>query len=595
MKHSGLTLLRIIAFLFLFYAPTPNAQATTVVMPSDTEMIVNSRLIVTARVISVTSAWDDQRSMVWTYVELLVDRKLKGELPDRTIVLKQMGGAVGDSGVYVFGQSRFAAGEHVLLYLNSAKDGSLHVAHVFAGKFSVMSDARSGGEFVERRYDADEIALLERSTSNDVTDRAPFDDYIRQIRQTLKRESNRVAEIDAARTDPLVFVPAEYARVRKQSSGFTPEYVLSSGGVRWMEADSGQYISYYVNSSSAPVAGGGATEIARAMNAWPNQSGANIHLRVAGQTGSCGIVPDNVNTISFGDCANQLDPPIGCTGVVALTGVSYIRESKVIGGVTFNRLLDADTVFNKGIDCFLGNSANLAEVACHELGHSIGLGHSADLNAIMWASAHGRGRDAVLGADDIAGVLAIYPASSGGGPGPPPITPVSIATAGLNDGAVGQYYLAMLNATGGVSPYRWSVVGGTLPAGLNFSATGAIDGFPTNAGSYSFAVQVYDSSNKADAKWLYLTVRPSNVVNPPGVPTISSVKAKGDKKLWISGQNISAAAYINLNGNLIQATSFEQDGAVGTLFVKRKLNLGPAGTNLLVIIDSGYQSTPFYF
>ncbi|HEY3138020.1 MAG TPA: hypothetical protein VGL29_18495, partial [Blastocatellia bacterium] len=83
MKHSGLTLLRMIAFLFLFlfYAPTPNAQATTVVMPSDTEMIVNSRLIVTARVISVTSAWDDQRSMVWTYVELLVDRKLKGELP----------------------------------------------------------------------------------------------------------------------------------------------------------------------------------------------------------------------------------------------------------------------------------------------------------------------------------------------------------------------------------------------------------------------------------------------------------------------------------------------------------------------------------
>src|SRR6266571_140211 len=338
MKRSGFTLIRIIGFLFLFYALAPHARATTVVMPSDTEMIVNSRLIVTARVISVTSAWDDQRSMVWTYVELLVDRTLKGELPDRTIVLKQMGGAVGDSGVYVFGQSRFTPREHVLLYLNSARDGSLHVAHVFAGKFSVVSDARSSGEFIERRYDTDEIALLERSTSNDVTDRAPFDDYIRQIRQTLKRESTRVAEIDAARTDPLVFVPAEYARVRRQSSGFTPEYVLSSGGVRWMEADSGQYISYYVNSSSAPVAGGGATEIARAMNAWPNQSGANIHLRVAGQTGSCGIVADNVNTISFGDCANQLDPPIGCTGVVALTAISYIRESKVIGGVTFNRL-----------------------------------------------------------------------------------------------------------------------------------------------------------------------------------------------------------------------------------------------------------------
>ncbi|HJZ69411.1 MAG TPA: matrixin family metalloprotease [Blastocatellia bacterium] len=594
MKRSCFTLLRIIAFLFLFYALTPNARATTVVMPSDTELIVNSRLILTGRVVSVTSTWDDQHSMVWTYVEVLVERTLKGELPDGTIVLKQMGGAVGESGVYVFGQSRFAPGERVLLYLNSAKDGSLHVAHIFAGKFSVVGDTRSG-EFVVRRYDTDEVALLERSASGDVTDRAPFDDYVRQIRQILKRESSRVAEIDAARTDPMVVVPAEYARVQKHASGFTPEFVLFSGGVRWMEADSGQAINYYVNSSGAPVAGGGAAEITRAMSAWPNQSGANIHLQVAGQTGSCGIVADNVNTISFGDCANQLDPPIGCGGIVALTGISYIRDTKVIAGTTFNRLVDADTVFNKGIDCFLGNSSNLAEVACHELGHSIGLAHSTDPNAIMWATAHGRGRDAVLGSDDIAGALAIYPASSGGRPGPTPITPVGIATAGLSDGAVGQYYLATLTATGGVSPYRWSLVGGTMPAGLNFASNGTIDGFPTNAGSYSFAVQVYDSSNKTDAKLLSLTVRPSNVVNPPGVPRIASVKTKGDKKLWVSGQNISSNAYINLNGVLFQASSFEQDGAVGTLFVKRKLNLGPTGTNLIIIIDGGYQSAPFYF
>ena len=134
-----------------------------------------------------------------------------------------------------------------------------------------------------------------------------------------------------------------------------------------------------------------------------------------------------------------------------------------------------------------------------------------------------------------------------------------------------------------------------MPLGLNLSANGTVDGFPSNAGSYSFAVQVYDSSNKGDAKWLSITVRAGNVVNPPAVPTISSVRAKGDKKLWVSGQHISSNAYINLNGLLFQATSFEQDGPVGTLFVKRKLNLGPTGANLIVIIDSGYQSTPFYF
>jgi hypothetical protein len=68
------------------------------------------------------------------------------------------------------------------------------------------------------------------------------------------------------------------------------------------------------------------------------------------------------------------------------------------------------------MNCFLGNPNNLSEVACHELGHAIGLDHSADSAAIMWASARGN-RGAVLGEDDKAGVLAIYPSTGGGGGG----------------------------------------------------------------------------------------------------------------------------------------------------------------------------------
>src|ERR1041384_3681317 len=190
--------------------------------------------------------------------------------------------------------------------------------------------------------------------------------------------------------EPLIAVPTEYSRKKQGASGFTLEYTFMGSGVRWMEADSGQSVSYYVNPNSSPVSGGAAAEIARAMDAWPNQSGASIHLQTAGQTANCGIVIDNVNTISFGDCLGQLDPPIGnCSGVVALTAINYSNESSVVGGIRFNRLVEADTVFNRGMNCFLANSANLAEVTCHELGHSIGLGHSGDTAAIMWPSAHG--------------------------------------------------------------------------------------------------------------------------------------------------------------------------------------------------------------
>jgi len=180
-----------------------------------------------------------------------------------------------------------------------------------------------------------------------------------------------------------------------------------------MEPDSGKAVTFQVNPNKSPVGGGGAAELDRAMSAWTIQSGANIRIMSSGQTSSCGSKRDGVNVISFGDCKNQLDPATGCSGVVAQATISWTSETKVVGGTTFKRILESDIVFNKGMDCFLANSANLAEVACHELGHAIGLGHSSNNSAIMRSIAHGNGRDAILHDDDVAGVFAIYPSSGG--------------------------------------------------------------------------------------------------------------------------------------------------------------------------------------
>jgi hypothetical protein len=570
--------------------PTP---ATTVVMLSDTDLIVDSRVIVTGRVASVISAWDDQGSMAWTYVEVATDRVLKGEA-ESTIVLKQMGGTVGESGVFVSGQARFAVGERVLLYLSTSADGTLRSAHTFMGKFSIVTD-RAGREYVERSVDAREVEFLAQSTGNDVTNRAPLDSYVEKIQETLNRERSRIADIDSARSgQPLVAVPTEYARKKRESRGYAPEFVLFGGGVRWMEADAGQAISFNLNPNSSPVAGGGSAEITRAMNAWAVQSGAAIRLRVAGQTASCGIAMDGANTISFGDCLNQLDQPVGCAGVVALTSFSWTREFKVIGGTTFSRLLETDTIFNNGMECFLGTSANLAEVACHELGHCIGLDHSSDPSAIMWPQAHGRGRDATLGADDKAGALAIYPASTVGGPGPG-TGPVSITSLSLTDGIQNRYYNTTLQASGGTPPYRWGFAGGELPSGLNLASNGTIDGTPNSTGSFTFAVQVFDSGSpaKVDARWLSMTIR--DAATSTGVPVINRVKLKGSKKLRVYGVNFHSNSLLLINGLVFEPDSFELDGSSETLFLKARLNVGAEGTNIVIVINSDNRSAPFFF
>ena len=73
-------------------------------------------------------------------------------------------------------------------------------------------------------------------------------------------------------------------------------------------------------------------------------------------------------------------------------------------------------------------------------------------------------------------------------------SPLTISLTPLPQGVVGSAYTGTLAATGGTSPYTWSITTGQLPAGLSLAAsTGIISGTPTASGSYSFGVTVVDS------------------------------------------------------------------------------------------------------
>lgn len=77
-------------------------------------------------------------------------------------------------------------------------------------------------------------------------------------------------------------------------------------------------------------------------------------------------------------------------------------------------------------------------------------------------------------------------------------TPLAISTSSLPGGQVGSPYSTVVSATGGTTPYSWSVISGSLPAGLTLSAaTGQITGTPSQTGSSSIIIQVRDSSASA--------------------------------------------------------------------------------------------------
>lgn len=80
-------------------------------------------------------------------------------------------------------------------------------------------------------------------------------------------------------------------------------------------------------------------------------------------------------------------------------------------------------------------------------------------------------------------------------PAPTPTSAVAITATGVLSGAVSSPFSSTLAATGGTSPYTWSVTSGTLPAGIALSSAGALSGTPTAVGDTTVTVQVKDSSS----------------------------------------------------------------------------------------------------
>ena len=88
-------------------------------------------------------------------------------------------------------------------------------------------------------------------------------------------------------------------------------------------------------------------------------------------------------------------------------------------------------------------------------------------------------------------------------------SPPTISTASLPAGTVNTAYSQTLAATGGTTPYSWSLSAGTLPAGLTLSSAGVIGGTPTAAATSTFTVRVTDGAAATATKQFSVTINPA--------------------------------------------------------------------------------------
>jgi len=96
-------------------------------------------------------------------------------------------------------------------------------------------------------------------------------------------------------------------------------------------------------------------------------------------------------------------------------------------------------------------------------------------------------------------------------------TPSPVITSNpLSSGTAGMAYTQALSASGGIPPYTWSIVSGSLPSGLSMDSSGFISGTVNDAATALFTLQVADSNGMSSTTDSSLTMNPAST----GVPAL---------------------------------------------------------------------------
>lgn len=179
----------------------------------------------------------------------------------------------------------------------------------------------------------------------------------------------------------------------------------------------------------------------------------------------------------------------------------------------------------------------------------------------------------------------------------------SISATSLPHGNAGTPYSQAVGEIGGTAPFAWSVIYGTLPAGLNFAPdSGVIGGTPTQAGTWYFQVQLVDAAGAvAQQPFLDIQVDSNSVagnpvpfLNQPLVPDAVSPGASAFT-LTATGTGFVSASKIEFNGAPLTTTFVNQGKLTASVPAANVAKAATASITVVSPAPGGGISNAVYF
>jgi hypothetical protein len=342
-----------------------------------------------------------------------------------------------------------------------------------------------------------------------------------------------------------------YAGALTSGGAASPQFVTASTG--WPKnADGKVILSYVFGTLTGNVASSQVTqEILRALNAWTQYAPVQFVP---------GTDPNASQTVfikfASGDHGDGL--PFDGPAILAHTFYPAPPNGESIAG---------DMHFNTDENWHAGANTDIFSVAVHETGHALGLAHVDDPAAVMYPYYR---LGAKIGADDIAGIQAIYGGTSAASSAPVvPVATLSLSiTSPISNTTTANASTALAGSTANASGtvhVTWQTDHGASGAATGTAAWSAAS-VPLVTGENTITVTATDTSHQAVQTVAITRNAPASSAPNPTPPTISIV-SPGTTVVTTSASTIAISGTASGSASITKVTwqsALSSGNATGT-------------------------------